>query len=291
MRFAEAVALHVAQILDGARVAALTRELEALVDNMDDAVNVRDLHGRIVLANAASRAMLHAGGPDDRLDLPELWDRFALFAADGRDLHDEDLPWFRLLHGAEHVEPLLMRRVVRATGEQQWLLVKATAIRDGAGRPVLVMSVTEDVTATRRAEIGQRLLLDAGLALSRSLDVEASLQEVAELVVPALADWCGIDLPGRTGVLEAVAVAHADPERAARARELRTRHPVALDGRVRARRGAPHGRAAAGRRHHGRDAPRGGDGRRAPRAAARDRPHGAARACPSAPGSASSACW
>jgi serine phosphatase RsbU (regulator of sigma subunit)/anti-sigma regulatory factor (Ser/Thr protein kinase) len=174
--------------------------------------------------------MLHAGGPDDQLDLPELWERFALFDADGRDLHDADLPWFRLLQGEEHVEPMLMRRVVRATGEQQWLLNKVTAIRDGAGRAVLVMSVTEDVTATRRAEIGQRLLLDAGLALSRSLDVEGSLQEVAELVVPDLADWCGIDLPTPAGVIQPMAVAHVDPARAARARELRRRHPVLADG-------------------------------------------------------------
>ena len=162
--------------------------------------------------------------------MPELWRRFALFDPGGRDLHEEDLPWFRLLRGEEHVEPLLMRRVVRATGDEQWLHNKATPIRDGSGRVVLVMSVTEDVTATRRAEIGQRLLLDAGLALSRSLDAEESLQEVAELVVPELADWCGIDLPSPAGILEPVAVAHADPERAARARELRRRHPVRIDG-------------------------------------------------------------
>ena len=44
------------------------------------------------------------------------------------------------------------------------------------------MNVTEDVTAAQRAELGQRLLVEAGRRLSRTLDLEASLQEVAELV-------------------------------------------------------------------------------------------------------------
>jgi PAS domain-containing protein len=113
----------------------MTRELQALVENMEDAVNVRALDGHIVLANAASAAMLGAGEPGELpgTPLPELWDRFSLFDADGAALHDEDLPWYRLLRGAAHVEPLLMRRVTRETGEQQWLLNKATPIRDQAG--------------------------------------------------------------------------------------------------------------------------------------------------------------
>jgi serine phosphatase RsbU (regulator of sigma subunit)/PAS domain-containing protein/anti-sigma regulatory factor (Ser/Thr protein kinase) len=232
LRFAEAVALQLARALDAARTAAMTRELHALVDNMDDAVNVRDLEGRIVLANAASAAMLGARDPGELPDTPllALWERFSLFDADGRPLRDVDLPWYRLLHGEPHVEPLLMRRVTRETGEQQWLLNKATPIRDPAGRTVLVMSISEDVTAAHRAELGRRLLVEAGRLLSGSLEVEAVLQEVAELAVPTLADWCGIDLPGSSGVLEAVAVAHLEPERAAKGRELRRRYPVTVDG-------------------------------------------------------------
>ncbi|MFL5856285.1 MAG: SpoIIE family protein phosphatase, partial [Solirubrobacteraceae bacterium] len=232
LRFAEAVALQLARALDGARLAAMTRELRALVENMEDAVNVRTLDGRIVLANAASAAMLGAREPGELPDtpLPELWDRFSLFDADGAALHEEHLPWYRVLRGEGHVEPLLMRRVTRETGEQKWLLNKATPIRDPAGRTVLVMSVTEDVTTAQRAETGRRLLVEAGRLLSGSLDVEAVLQEVAELAVPTLADWCGIDLPGASGMLEPAAVAHLDAERVAKVRELRRRYPVTVDG-------------------------------------------------------------
>ena len=63
---------------------------------------------------------------------------------------------------------MLMRRVNRVTGEQQWLLTKSTVLHGGDGRPELVMNVTEDVTATTRAELGRRLLVEAGRLLSET---------------------------------------------------------------------------------------------------------------------------
>ena len=47
-------------------------------------------------------------------------------------------------------------------------------------------------------ELRQRLLADATRALAGSLDYQATLQQV-EVAVPDLADWCGVDLPGRGG--------------------------------------------------------------------------------------------
>ena len=72
----------------------------------------------------------------------------------------------------------------------------------------------------------QRLLARTADLLASSLDYEVTLQEVAKLPVPALADWCGIDIPGPHGKLEQVAIAHTDPERIELARELRRRYPV-----------------------------------------------------------------
>jgi PAS domain-containing protein len=113
----------------------MTRELQIIVDNMDDAVAVRDLEGRVVLANAAAAAMVRAETAEEmtKTALSALWERFAFWDADGRPLRDEQLPWQRVLRGEQHVEPLLLRRVVRETGEQQWLLNKATPIRDPTG--------------------------------------------------------------------------------------------------------------------------------------------------------------
>src|SRR3954451_16215265 len=74
--------------------------------------------------------------------------------------------------------------------------------------------------------LAQRLRPRPADLLASSIDYEATLQEVARLPVPALADWCGIDLPGPHGTLEQVPIAHTDPARVESARDRRRRYPV-----------------------------------------------------------------
>jgi serine phosphatase RsbU (regulator of sigma subunit) len=90
----------------------------------------------------------------------------------------------------------------------------------------MVVSVIADITASRRAELVQRLLAEAGEVLASSED---TLQRVAELCVPELADWCAISVPDDRGRLQTAAVAHSDPEEAALLRRVGERHPVSLD--------------------------------------------------------------
>ncbi|HLL76895.1 MAG TPA: ATP-binding protein, partial [Pyrinomonadaceae bacterium] len=80
--------------------------------------------------------------------------------------------------------------------------------------------------ALRTAEEAQRFLAEAGELLASSLDYETTLQSIAQLVVPYLADWCTIDVLDADGSIERVAVAHHDPERVERVREIVRRLPV-----------------------------------------------------------------
>ncbi|MEO8624464.1 MAG: GAF domain-containing protein, partial [bacterium] len=66
--------------------------------------------------------------------------------------------------------------------------------------------------------------------LSESLDFEATLQRVAALVVPDLADWTSVDLLSEaTGELRQLAVAHTDPEKIRWARQLHEQFPRDMD--------------------------------------------------------------
>ena len=94
---------------------------------MDDAVTVRDLEGRIVLANARRASTCRCGRGADRDALPSSALRAS--STPTAQMHDRDLPWIRAAGGRAR-GALLVRRVERATGEQQWLLIKATPIRD-----------------------------------------------------------------------------------------------------------------------------------------------------------------
>jgi PAS domain S-box-containing protein len=68
--------------------------------------------------------------------------------------------------------------------------------------------------ARAQAELAQHrsaFLAEAGRQLASSLDYEATLQRVAELAVPTLADWCIVDVVEGDHSLRRLVVAHADP--------------------------------------------------------------------------------
>ena len=117
-------------------------------------------------------------------------------------------------------------RFRRADGEEVLVVAGTSPVRDGSGRVVGALGLFTDVTARRRAEDALRLLDEAGRVLASSLDYEQTLQRVAWLAVPALADWCVVDLLDG-GVARRVAVAHAYPQQARLATAL-MRYPPSL---------------------------------------------------------------
>jgi len=84
----------------------------------------------------------------------------------------------------------------------------------------------KDISARKRAESALRFLNEASTILASSLDFEATLSAVAQLAVPRLGDWCGIEIVGEDGVARQLAVAHTDPAKIPLAHELRRRYPA-----------------------------------------------------------------
>jgi PAS domain S-box-containing protein len=69
------------------------------------------------------------------------------------------------------------------------------------------------VIAMREANQRLRLLAEAGRILSGTLDIDQQVRELAELVVPDLADWCWLVVVDEQGRLHDMANAHRDPSR------------------------------------------------------------------------------
>jgi signal transduction histidine kinase len=76
-----------------------------------------------------------------------------------------------------------------------------------------------------RAERRLRFLADASSHLAGSLDYDTTLERVAWLAVPTLAEWCVVDVLEDDGQLRRVEVAHADPAQAGAANQLRAYAP------------------------------------------------------------------
>ncbi len=218
--------------LEAARLVAerdATRErLDRTLGALAEAVTVHDQRGKTVYANAAAARLLGRSVPEILAAEPgELADRFAMTHEDGTPVRLSELPGRRLAAG-EDATPLLTRSVVKETGQAYWLLTKATATHDSTGE-LLLVNVIEDVTDAKDAEMRAGFLNTASELLASSLDYEQTLQRVARLAVPRLADWCGVEVVDDHGVGHLVAVAHVDPEKVALAYRLRERYPTDPD--------------------------------------------------------------
>jgi PAS domain S-box-containing protein len=102
-------------------------------------------------------------------------------------------------------------------------LVEGLEPREERALDVALLEAARD-----RAEEEERrmsFLAEAGTLLSSSLHYETTLQTLARLTVPRLADWCAIDLVEADGELRRVVTAHTDPEKERTASELHRRYP------------------------------------------------------------------
>jgi PAS domain S-box-containing protein len=81
----------------------------------------------------------------------------------------------------------------------------------------------------QRAAERLSFLAAASEILSGSLDPDTTMQNLADLAVREVADWCAIDLADEDGSLRNVATAHVDPDRVRLASELRERYPIDPD--------------------------------------------------------------
>lgn len=73
----------------------------------------------------------------------------------------------------------------------------------------------------------QRLtfLAEASKILASSLDYHTTLASLAQLAVPSIADWCGVDVVEADGHQRRLAVAHVDPAKVRLAEDLQRRYP------------------------------------------------------------------
>ncbi len=130
---------------------------------------------------------------------------------------------------------------LRKDGTRFWANVTITALRDERGVLRGFAKVTHDMTDRKMAEEAIRranatlekrvkertsqlsFISEASKLLGSTLDYEVTLQSVAQLTVPYLADWCAVYIVEDKGVPRQVAQAHNDPAKVACAPNLQNR--------------------------------------------------------------------
>ncbi len=195
--------------------------LRSITGYLAEGLAALDPEGRLVFMNAAGTRMLG-------------WDERELA---GRKFHELVHPHHRsrapvereecqLLGALQHGRPVQRQDqyFTRSDGTEFPVSYTASAILR-RGQIVGAALTFQDFSAHLRAEERERFITRATEALTESIAWEATLERVAQLAVPVLGDWCLVALDDERG-LRSVAIVHADPARAAAARDFLERYPL-----------------------------------------------------------------
>jgi PAS domain S-box-containing protein len=207
----QALAWRAALAIDNARLFSelrvLEERMEAVLVNLAEAITVEDRDGRLIFANQAAADLLGALTPEELTSAPKgtFRSRYRNLDEHGRELPSESMPGRRLFAG-ERTGPLLLRNVARASGEERWLVVRSSPVRDPErGEIVYAVNVLENVTDIKRAQLAGDFLAEVSRVLASSMDYGLTLERVTQLAVPQIADWCAIDVVDERGQTERVA--------------------------------------------------------------------------------------
>ena len=204
----------------------MTPELDLVLMHAADAVTVQAPDGSLVYANQSAARTLGFESPEALLATPlrAVMSHYELLDEDGNSLPVEALPSRRALLGKSG-DPSIIRFRDVTTGDDHWSLVQAIPFLEDSGAVRMVINTFQDITKLKQSEQRLRLLADAGAVLGASVDYQETLQELADLLVRTIADWCVVDIVETGSVATRIAVSHVDPAKRHLAEEIQRRYP------------------------------------------------------------------
>ena len=194
-------------------------KFRSLFENAREAIGIAT-RGKVIFVNPAYARLLGYDSPDEMIGLSALEtvapvDREKLIEMGHRRNAGEDVPFAYEYRG------------LKKDGTERDLENYVSSYELNGEMYTVV--TTRDVTERKQDEIARRFLAEASSVLASSLDYEKTLQQVADLAVPHIADWCGVDMLEADGSISQLAVAHVNPEKVKWGHELRRRYPPDLN--------------------------------------------------------------
>jgi anti-anti-sigma factor len=196
--------------------------LASVVENSEDAIHSKAPDGTILTWNAGAERLYG-------YTAAEAIGRHVSMLVPEERAEETDV----LLEGLRRGQAFRFETVRRRKdGTRVDVSLTLSPIRDGAGRVVGSSTVARDITERRREEERRRVLAEAAQALAGALDVPGRMDAFAHVVVPALADFCGVHVIRDGAAYRRFVAATDDPDKIALIRELEQRYPVNPDAPV-----------------------------------------------------------
>jgi PAS domain S-box-containing protein len=196
--------------------------LRAVVEGTTDTVFVKDIDGRYLMINAAGAKVL--GRPPAEIVGLRAADVFPAEVAEEIGASDASVVARREWRTFEE-------SIVTGADEARVYLSNKGPYVAPDGSIVGLIGIARDITERTRAEDRQRLVAAAAHALAKGGDERAAVREVAGVAVPAMADWCVIELIDSSGRVVPAAASHAQ-DKARLLDALQLRYPPRPDPSV-----------------------------------------------------------
>lgn len=217
------------------------RQLALIVESSEDAIMSADRRGLITSWNRGAEQLYGYSAEE------ALGKSLTMLVPQERRGEESDL--LERVLADERIEGHETQRL-RRDGTLVDVELSVSSIKDTAGMIVGASAIVRDNTERKRAaeqrvrllqmeqearvrmqqaESRASFLAQAQAFLSSSLDYATTLENLARLSVPYMADWCLVDMMGPDGKLARLALAHTDPERERYAHELQNRYATESD--------------------------------------------------------------
>jgi len=179
-------------------------KLQVILESITDGVTVFSKDGHVVYANPVGAQMCGFNSVTEILscDANALLNNFAAANEAGEPVPYEKIPAVLALQGVKPPETIVQFKAVKGE-EPRWAIISAAPVFNNEGKVLYSVNIFKDFTAHKQNERKLKknkdvlkLIAEAGAALNSSLDAGNTVQKLCELLVPAIADWCIIDVIG-----------------------------------------------------------------------------------------------
>ena len=223
----ETIGYQLGQQIERSRAEAAVRESEArksaMLEASLDCIVSMDHRGCVVEFNAAAERTF--GWTADEITGREMCDFIIPPAL--RDAHRAGLSRY-----LETGEGNVIGNRIEIVGQRRdghEFPVELTIVRAPLDGPPLFTGFIRDISERKRRQTFDRFMAEAGALLGASLDFESTLESVASMAVPAIADWCAVDLVTDDGSVRRVAAAHVDADLTAVLADVAERWPARMN--------------------------------------------------------------
>ena len=182
--------------------------LKTILQQMPSGVMIADARsGRLILTNEKVEHIMRR--PIQTINSFDQHNQYVGFHSDGQPYSPEEWPLMRTIRSGEVIVDEEID-IQRGDETSATILVSASPIKNHLKQVVTGVVTFLDITERKRAESSQRFLVEASTRLASSLDYATTMQTLAHVAVPTLADVCTIHALAEDGVIRQLAAAHTD---------------------------------------------------------------------------------